>query len=224
MYNRCDDDILPARRRRGAGRRTGRPAPRPGRTAPATPTEPTEPMEPAARSCAGSAPRRGRTALAEVALTIGAMLGIVVTGVTVLASQTGLRPLVVRSGSMEPTIPTGAMVLVRRIDAAEIRPGDVVAVERPDRTRVTHRVVTVEPHGETAELTMKGDANEDPDALPVTVRHADRLVHVVPALGRVGAWFATPRGGFLLGSVLTAILTQVLRRRVRGGYVAAVHP
>ena len=165
--------------------------------------------------------RRGRTVLAEVALTLGALLGLVVTGVTLMAAQTGLRPLVVRSGSMEPTIATGSMVLVRRIAADEIRKGDIVAVERPDHTRVTHRVLGIERHGRTAELTMKGDANEDADAVPVTVRRADRLVYQVPELGRVGAWLATPRGGFVVGCLLTAVFMQVVRRRAKGAPLAA---
>ena len=176
---------------------------------------------PAPRRRASGRARRGRTVLAEVALTLGALLGLVVTGVTLLAAQTGLRPLVVRSGSMEPTIATGSMVLVRRIAAEEIRPGDIVAVERPDHTRVTHRVVEVERHGQTAELTMKGDANEDADPVPVTVRRVDRLVYQVPELGRVGAWFATPRGGFVVGCLLTAVFMQVIRRRARGAPLAA---
>ncbi|MGQ0521234.1 MAG: signal peptidase I [Actinomycetota bacterium] len=197
MYTREDDEILPARRR-GVGRPGAgtRPAPPPAADRPAP-------------------RRRSRSLVVEVALTLGALLGVVVTGVTVLAVQTGLRPLVVRSGSMEPTIATGSMVLVRRIDAADIRPGQVVAVERPDRTRVTHRVVSLEHHGETVELTMKGDANEDPDAAPVTVRHADLLVHQVPELGRMAGELATPRGGFLIGCLVTAVAMKVLRRRPR---------
>ena len=209
MYTRSDDDILPAARRRGSGR-TRPPRPEPG---PTPDRAPGPAANPARR-------RRGRTALAEVALTLGAVLGLAVTGITVAAAQTGLRPLVVRSGSMEPTISTGSMVLVRRIPAAEIRPGDIVAVERPDHTRVTHRVLEIERLGETAELTMKGDANEDPDAVPVTVRRAEKLVYQVPELGRVAAWFATPRGGFVIGCLLTAVFMQVFRRRTRNAQIA----
>ncbi len=212
MYTRSEDDILPAARRRASGR-TGRRPPRPAR--PPRPQAATTPV-PAGR-------RRGRSLVVEVVLTMGALLGVAVTGVTVLAARTGLRPLVVRSGSMEPTIPTGSMVLVRRIDASEIHLGDIVAVERPDRTRVTHRVVEVENHGGTAELTMKGDANEDPDAVPVTVRRADRLVYQLPQLGRVGAWFATPRGGFVVGCLFTAGLTRIVRRRRRSPALVAAN-
>jgi signal peptidase len=146
-------------------------------------------------------------------LTLAALLGVAMTVVTVLAAQTGLRPLVVRSGSMEPTIRTGSMVLVRDVPASAIRPGDVVAVERPDRTRVTHRVVTVEHRGATASLVLRGDANTDPDPEPVVVVHAGRLVATAPLLGRVGGFLASAKGGFVLGWLVAAVVLAVLRRK-----------
>ena len=146
-------------------------------------------------------------------LTVLALVGIVMTGLTVFAAHAGLRPLVVRSGSMEPTIPTGAMVLVRDVKAPEIRVGDVLAVERPDHTRVTHRVVSVEHTGATASLVLKGDANKDADPEPVAVAHAGRLVTTLPVAGRVGAFLSSARGGFVLGCLFAGVALAVLRRK-----------
>ena len=176
------------------------------------PRRPQESALPAA-STAAPARRSGAARLADLALTLAAVLGLVVLGITVTAHATGLRPLVVKSGSMEPTIPTGGMILVRTVPASSIEVGDVVAVERPDRTRVTHRVVEVEQQGDTASLTLKGDANEDVDPLPVVVAEAGELVLSVPSIGRVSAFFASAKGGFVLGSLCTAVALPVLRRR-----------
>lgn len=168
-----------------------------------------------------SDPRRGRhvrpstrrrVGWVDHLLTVAALLGLAVTGVTVTAAVTGLRPLVVRSGSMEPTIGTGAMVLVRTVPARNIRVGDVVAVDRPDRTRVTHRVVSVEHRGATAELVLKGDANTDPDPTPVVVTHAGRFVMTAPLLGRVGGFLTSAKGGFALGWLVAAVMLAVVRR------------
>lgn len=156
---------------------------------------------------------RAATVLAEIALTIGALLGVAVMGITVVASRGGVRPLVVRSGSMAPTIPTGSMVLVKRVEAGEIKSGDIVAVERPDHTRVTHRVMALQPRGAAVELTLKGDANEDPDPVPVVVRHAYRLVWQAPMIGRTVAWLATAQGGFVLGVMTTVVAMATLRKR-----------
>ncbi len=144
---------------------------------------------------------------------MGAILGLEVAGVTATAAGAGYRPLVVRSGSMEPTTPTGAMVLVERIDASAIRVGDILAVERPDHTRVTHRVMAVEPKGDVAELIMKGDANEDADPAPVAVSHAYRLAWQIPIVGSTVAWLATPPGGFVMGCIATAFLLRGAGRR-----------
>lgn len=160
-------------------------------------------------------PRRLVAVLVEVALTVGALCGVAVAGITVMAARSGMQPLVVRSGSMEPTIATGSMILVRKIDASAIRVGDVLAVERSDHTRVTHRVVAVQPRGGAAELTMKGDANEDPDPLPVTVRSAYRLTWQVPMVGTTMAWLASAPGGFVLGCLATAFLLRATGRRRR---------
>jgi signal peptidase I len=146
-------------------------------------------------------------------LTLLAVIGIAMTAVTVFAAHSGLRPLVVKSGSMEPTIHTGAMVLVREIPASEIRVGDVVAVERADHTRVTHRVVSVEHQGFTASLVLKGDANEDPDTDPVVVARAGRMVGTLPVLGRVGGFLSSARGGFVLGCLFAGVALGVLRRK-----------
>jgi signal peptidase len=153
--------------------------------------------------------------LGDLLLTLAALVGVVVMGITVTAHSTGLRPLVVKSGSMEPTIPTGGMILVRTIPASEIEVDDVVAVKRPDNTRVTHRVLEVVHRGATAELTLRGDANEDPDPIPVTVTEAGELVMSVPSIGRVSAFFASAKGGFVLGCIFTAVALPVLRRRTR---------
>jgi signal peptidase I len=142
-------------------------------------------------------------------------VGLVVTVVTFTAAGRGVKPLVVRSGSMEPTITTGSMVLTQPVDASEIRVGDVVSVRRADRRRVTHRVLAVERRGAAA-LTLKGHANQDPDPVPVTVRGAHRVIAKVPNVGRAATWLTSAQGGFLMGCIVTAFVTGALRRRSQG--------
>jgi len=162
-----------------------------------------------------AAPRR--TTALDHALTVLALLGLVMLGLTITASTTGLRPLVVRSGSMEPTIATGGMVVVRTTDARDVRVGDVVAVDRPDGVRVTHRVLSTEPAaGGQVSLRLKGDANPDPDPFPVVVAEVGEVVYSAPWLGRVSAELTSARGGFVLGSVVTAVLLTVVGGRRRG--------
>jgi signal peptidase len=170
--------------------------------------DPSPPRQPATE------PRRstGSRVILGTLLNLAALLGMAMTGVTAYAATHGMHPLVVRSGSMEPLVHTGSMVLVRTVPAAQVHVGDVVAVKRPDGVTVTHRVVSMTRSGPFAELILKGDANQAVDPAPVTITSAGRLVWTAPLLGRAAAWTASARGGFLLGCVVTGCLLSVRRR------------
>jgi signal peptidase len=101
--------------------------------------------------------------------------------------------LVVKSGSMSPSVNTGDAVLVRRLDVPRTRTldtGTIVTFSSPDNDGllVTHRIIDVKTFGHAGPTYMtKGDANELPDASLLTI---DRLVGVVT--GHI------PRGGYVL--------------------------
>ena len=154
--------------------------------------------------------------LGSLALDLLALAGLATSGLTAYAATHSLHPLVVRSGSMEPGVRTGSMVLVRDVPATSLQPGDVAAVKRPDGTTVTHRVVAVSREGALAQLVLKGDANKAQDADPVTAHTAGLLVWNVPAVGRAAAWTASAQGGFALGSVVGGVGALSLQRRSRG--------
>jgi signal peptidase I len=64
------------------------------------------------------------------------------------------------TGSMEPTIPVGAILLNRSADIGSVRVGDIVCYqdERSDMI-ITHRVVKTEGWGADRRLETRGDAN-----------------------------------------------------------------
>ncbi len=101
----------------------------------------------------------------------------------------GATPYTVLTGSMQPDLPIGALVVVRPVDADEISIGTVITyqLESGKATTVTHRVVaqgfTVK--GEL-QFQTQGDANNTPDenwVKPVQVRGAKW--YAVPYLGYV---------------------------------------
>lgn len=85
-----------------------------------------------------------RRRVADRALTAAAVLGALCIVFAVCASVFSLTPLVFRSGSMEPSIPTGSLALARETSAVEVQVGDVVSVLRSDGSRITHRVDRVD--------------------------------------------------------------------------------
>jgi signal peptidase I len=97
--------------------------------------------------------------LAVTAVALG------VVAVTVGPKLFPYQALVVRSGSMAPTIPTGSIVFYRKIDAAKVKVGDIIVFSRPGdpSEKVTHRVFSVGSGATGKYFTTKGDANGAPD-------------------------------------------------------------
>jgi len=116
--------------------------------------------------------------------------------VSIVAPAFGLRPLVIRGASMEPSIHRGSLVLAVEGGLQTPSVGDVVSFHEPNGTVVTHRVVGItDSTTEGVLLTTKGDANPaaDPAALPAS-RVIGRVVLAVPFLGFVSAMLGMPSG------------------------------
>ena len=64
--------------------------------------------------------RRSAEMARSVALTGGAALGAAVLLAMLAGAALGIRPVVITSGSMEPGIGTGAVVLVRTVPALSL--------------------------------------------------------------------------------------------------------
>ncbi|WP_285184429.1 signal peptidase I [Rhodococcus sp. MEB041] len=147
---------------------------------------------------------REHSVIRELALTVGAALGVLCMAAALGAALFSITPLVFQSGSMSPTIDTGALALARTVPATDIRVGDIVTVENADGSRLTHRVNEIQ--GSTSNsvtMILKGDANDFPDSNPYTVTEVDRVFAHVGTLGWVVAWLSSPTaivaGGLLVG-------------------------
>ncbi|WP_430331104.1 signal peptidase I [Rhodococcus sp. ACT016] len=148
----------------------------------------------------------------ESALTIGAIAGLVCIVATVAAMLFGIKPLIFRSGSMSPEITTGSLALSRNVPAIDLKVGDVISVENAQGTRITHRVYEIQPPtGDTVVVTLKGDANKDPDIEPYSITEADRVFASVGGLGYVAAWLSSPIAIFLGGAFAGVLLMIVIR-------------
>ncbi len=159
---------------------------------------------------AGPVRRLGRL-VSSLLLTLGAVLGVACAAGAVATPLLHLRPLIFLSGSMSPTVPAGSLGLGRLTAAEDLRVGDVVTVPVDD-TFVTHRVVEVSHHGETATLRLKGDGNRNPDAVAYQVGAVPRLVAHAPYAGSLVAWFSRVPGVFVLAAYAVFLLSALRRR------------
>lgn len=148
----------------------------------------------------------------DLLLTVGAVLGTICLLAAAAGILLGAKPLIFRSGSMEPAISTGSLALSLPVAANDIQAGDIVSVKNSTGTRITHRVVDIVPQNGSARLKLKGDANLVADAEPYAVTTADKVLVSVPLLGYAVSWLSGPAATFL-GGLLTAYLLYIAYRR-----------
>ncbi len=129
----------------------------------------------------------------------------------------GIKPAIVLSGSMEPTIQVGDLIFLHKTDPATLQEGDVVCYLTADKA-VTHRIVSVTT-GEDGGLRFvtQGDANNAADRLAVT---ADQIEGVwnggrIGGLGNFILFMQTTTGMiiFIVCPLLLFILWDIWRRR-----------
>lgn len=96
----------------------------------------------------------------------------------------------VLTGSMEPTIPTGSLMLVRSVEPGSISRGDILTFRVDSGEVVTHRVTKVAEE----DIVTKGDANNAEDT----------PIHYGQVIGRAVLWL--PGAGALPGILKTPYL------------------
>jgi signal peptidase len=138
----------------------------------------------------------------------GFVLGIALALAVPLAFDA--RPLVVLSGSMEPTLGTGDLTVVQRVPPLEVRPGDIVTFRDPANQErlVTHRVRAMRLRGDRVAFTTRGDANNVSERWAVSTNgEISRVVYRIPELGRLLVLARTNSLPMLLfGFALAALL------------------
>jgi signal peptidase len=157
--------------------------------------------------------RVARGLLRFVAYTVAAFgAGIALALVAPLALDA--RPLVVLSGSMEPTLGTGDVSVVRTIQPLDARPGDIVTFRDPGNSEklITHRVRTMRAEGDGVFFVTRGDANNVSERWRVPADgEIGRVVYRIPELGWA-LMYARTQGLFviLLGAALALLLVLEL--------------
>ena len=108
----------------------------------------------------------------------------------------GVGYAVVVSGSMEPNIHVGDMIIYDDHKASEYEVGDVIVYIRnegtPEEMLITHRIVEISEDG--TKLTTRGDANRVSDPEISFQDVVGRLVWRVPGFGYVADFVRKPLG------------------------------
>ena len=142
-------------------------------------------------------------------VAVSVILVIVFTGIRLA----GIRPFIVLSGSMEPNYPVGSLILVRKVDCRELKPGNVITFFLADNTVVTHRISAVVSHGEDSprlSFRTKGDANAAEDGGFVSAEAIiGTPIFYVPYLGFLVNYLQHPPGIYIVFSAIALLLLTV---------------
>lgn len=128
------------------------------------------------------------------------VLAAVILFCTVFCWAFHIKPAVIVSGSMEPTIKTGSMILINENERT-IKRGDIISFETGGMA-VAHRVAEVREDG----YVTKGDSNKSPDIGIVTEDMITGTVILsVPRVGYVLKWMSAVPGIILTAAVAAAL-------------------
>ncbi|MFL6161391.1 MAG: LamG-like jellyroll fold domain-containing protein [Jatrophihabitantaceae bacterium] len=137
-------------------------------------------------------------ARAALMLLLGLLLASLIPAIA------GWHPSVVLTGSMQPLVRPGDVVVARPVHAEQFRPGQVLLVDDPDRPgRLRlHRLARTTDDGH---LVLRGDANPAEDSSPVSPAAVHGVAALrVPGIGLPMLWARQGRYGAVAG--LAALL------------------
>ena len=151
--------------------------------------------------------------------------GLILTAMALIAAVLlvpnlfGCKNMAVLSGSMEPDIPVGSIVIARPVEAGTLEVGDIITYQLQGDTMVTHRITRILE--EQQQVITKGDANDVEDGDPVAYsRIVGKIVLHLPYLGFISIYAKTPLGiavvcGVLIVLILLLFLPDVLQGKAK---------
>ncbi len=131
--------------------------------------------------------------IGAVSVSLGLAIGVF--GLIAAPSLFGGRSLTVMSGSMEPALGVGDVIINSRVSPAEVRVGDIVTFSDPEGTDklITHRVRQLRIAEGTAHVVTKGDNTNAVERWDIPANGSlGRVEFRVPLLGFLVFWLHGP--------------------------------
>jgi signal peptidase I len=159
--------------------------------------------------------------VAAILIAVVSLVGVAAIVLLLL----GYRPLVIRSGSMVPTLRVGDVIVVEDVAATTVKVGDIVTFRDPTggTDTITHRVEAVTGDGSMLHFETRGDDNIYGESFTSTATNTvTREVWRIPYGGLFVTWIAGDRtyrafvvAGLTMASmcVLWALRTATVHRQ-----------
>ena len=129
----------------------------------------------------------------------------------------GYKPFIVLSGSMEPEIMPGDLIITKNIDPVDVKVGDVITFRADKTTAVSHRVIKISTEGGLS-FETKGDANIGSDNGAVSPESIEgKYIMRIAKLGNLALFLQTPIGllVFVVIPLCLFILYDIVSRNYR---------
>jgi signal peptidase len=132
-------------------------------------------------------------------LLIAAALGLVTIFCCIVVGLvvTGHHLEEVVTGSMQPVIPIGSLVVTESLPAGQLQAGDIMVFPDPNNTKLTivHRIVWLS-HDQSGDVLVrtKGDYNALPDSWTIkrsATADADKVIEILPGAGTAAGYLQT---------------------------------
>ena len=118
----------------------------------------------------------------------------------------GFKPFIVLSGSMEPEIHKGDMILTKNINPAELKKDDVLAFRDAENTVTTHRIIDIVENDGVKYFITKGDNNSSQDKNLVEYEDVEGIyLFHFPGVGSIMASLSEPTTVLILVMGITLI-------------------
>ena len=148
----------------------------------------------------------------DIFQTIEVVIAIAVLLLLLVPKFIGYETYVIKTGSMEPNLPTNSVAYLKCTNAEDINIKDIIAFYIDNETVVTHRVIDINYSEEY--FVTKGDANEAVDPLHVKFENCIGIVKFhIPYMGRIIKVVQKFYGKIVLGGVVVfnIILSVMIR-------------
>ena len=98
----------------------------------------------------------------------------------------GVQPTIIYSGSMQPTMNIGDIVIIQDIDTDQIQTGDIIQYITEERYNIIHRVVDIYEEGPTKLFITQGDDNQHIDETPIVPEQIQgKAIFTIPKIGLI---------------------------------------
>lgn len=148
--------------------------------------------------------------------------------ITILPLKNNLKIYSVMSGSMEPTISVGSLILTKPQAAYSV--GDIISFQNDEqiatKNTTTHRIAAIEEENGLNYYSTKGDANDSNDPGRVNDnRIKGKVVLSIPLLGYLISYIKTLPGLMLLVIIPAVIIVYEEFRKIHAetNYIIRTH-